>query len=214
MGKEGEGASKRPLSPDDTSRDSGEPKKLKSKFAVMIYFDVSDFANVSPVKATSWIKSLIGSDCIVSPFKAKKAVKVVTHQKGAEALMKQQKFENIKVKVERFAEEVFTRGIIHGVDLDITDDELVQGLSCPDVSNSKFRVSEVFRFRGVAGRSKSVVLKFPGSELPEVVVYGWTRFRVSLFIPRPLRCFYCQRFGHTFQVCRSVKRCGKNHSYE
>ena len=219
MGKDGEGASKRPLSPEsEANRESTDPKKLKSKdFAVLINFDVAEFKDLNPVRVTNWIKNLVGEDCEVSPFKVKKAVKVVTNQKGVEVLMKQQKFDKIKIRVERFAQEVFVKGIIHGVELDITDDELLQGLHCPDASASKFRVSEVFRFKGVAGRSKSVVLKFPGSELPEVMVYGWTRFRVSLFIPRPLRCFRCQRFGHSSQVCRSVQRCstcGGNHSYE
>ena len=48
-------------------------------------------------------------------------------------------------------------------------------------------------------------------------MYGWQRFRVNLFIPRPTRCFKCQRFGHIQENCRAKIRCstcGGSHGYE
>ena len=33
--------------------------------------------------------------------------------------------------------------------------------------------------------------------------------RVEAFIPNPLRCFRCQKFGHNQKICRGIQRCGK-----
>ena len=34
-------------------------------------------------------------------------------------------------------------------------------------------------------------------------------FQVRPYIPPPLRCFQCQKFGHVAAICRGKKRCGK-----
>ena len=40
-------------------------------------------------------------------------------------------------------------------------------------------------------------------ELPKYVNSDFTRYKVSLFIPSPLRCAKCQRYGHKAGQCRS-----------
>ena len=40
-------------------------------------------------------------------------------------------------------------------------------------------------------------------ELPSYVTYGWKRFKVSTYIPEPVRCYRCQQFGHKAQFCRA-----------
>lgn len=34
-------------------------------------------------------------------------------------------------------------------------------------------------------------------------------FQVRSYIPPPLRCFKCHRFGHVAAICRGKRRCGK-----
>ena len=46
------------------------------------------------------------------------------------------------------------------------------------------------------------ILTFNSCNLPEHVNLGWTRCSVRLYIPRPRRCFKCQRFGHGTNTCR------------
>ena len=40
-------------------------------------------------------------------------------------------------------------------------------------------------------------LTFCTSSLPEVIDVGYLKVKVTPFVPSPLRCFNCQRFGHT-----------------
>ena len=54
------------------------------------------------------------------------------------------------------------------------------------------------------------ILTFGTTRLPERINIGWTSCPVRIYIPRPRRCFKCQRFGHGANTCRSVINiCGK-----
>ena len=47
------------------------------------------------------------------------------------------------------------------------------------------------------------ILTFNTTQLPTSVTVGWTKCPVRLYIPKPRRCFKCQRFGHSSTNCRS-----------
>jgi len=45
--------------------------------------------------------------------------------------------------------------------------------------------------------------------VPESIKVGYLNFKVHQFIPQPLRCYKCQRFGHTATSCHGKERCVK-----
>ena len=45
--------------------------------------------------------------------------------------------------------------------------------------------------------------------IPEKIKVGYTMERVEQFIPNPLRCYKCQRYGHHEDNCRGKEGCGK-----
>ena len=55
-------------------------------------------------------------------------------------------------------------------------------------------------------------LTFSLHQLPEKVKVGWYYTPVKLFIPSPMRCFKCHKFGHGIQQCKAEQqlcaRCG------
>ena len=62
---------------------------------------------------------------------------------------------------------------------------------------------------GIATPSKTVLLHFNLDALPEYVYLGYLRFKVQLFVPKPLRCFHCNRFGHIAAHCKAKAKCAK-----
>ena len=54
-----------------------------------------------------------------------------------------------------------------------------------------------------------LVLTFNSTSLPDTLVIGWLRKDVRVFVPNPLRCYKCQRFGHGSSTCRQTARCQK-----
>ena len=50
-------------------------------------------------------------------------------------------------------------------------------------------------------------LTFIRPDMPKEIKVGYLKVKVSLFVPNPLRCFNCNKFGHTSQRCRTTAKC-------
>ena len=78
-------------------------------------------------------------------------------------------------------------------------------------------VSDVYRVHirkdGIRERTDTLFLTFVTPKLPPKIKVGLEIVDVSLFIPSPLRCFKCQRFGHSAKICKSATtvchKCGE-----
>lgn len=105
-----------------------------------------------------------------------------------------------------------SKGIIFGIDEGITDEELIEETGA----------EQVYRLLRKEGQSKikttTVVLTFKETILPEYTYIGCMRRKVKQFIPRPIRCFRCQQYGHKTTDCKANKEkcagCGGEHTYE
>ncbi len=79
-------------------------------------------------------------------------------------------------------------------------------------------VTEVYRTRRKENGKEipipTLILTFNLSFLPEKISCGYYNLGVRQYVPNPLRCFKCQRFGHTQQRCMVVSpacaKCGKS----
>ncbi|GBN69634.1 hypothetical protein AVEN_121256-1 [Araneus ventricosus] len=57
--------------------------------------------------------------------------------------------------------------------------------------------------------TQHVILTFSTPELPKAIRAGYLHCSVRAYIPNPLRCFKCQRFGHSQPACRGTLRCAE-----
>ena len=63
--------------------------------------------------------------------------------------------------------------------------------------------------------TNTLFLTFNRPDVPKEIVVGYLKVKVELFVPNPLRCFNCNKFGHTSQRCRTTakcQRCGKDNT--
>jgi hypothetical protein len=98
------------------------------------------------------------------------------------------------------------RGVISTDALDGLSDEAVQSFLADQSVSRSFRLiskrdDEPFPLR-------TIFLTFEVPDLPSHVCLGYERVRVRVYIPNPMRCFRCQKFGHTQQRCTSDIVCG------
>ncbi|GFV55556.1 uncharacterized protein TNCV_2573961 [Trichonephila clavipes] len=49
----------------------------------------------------------------------------------------------------------------------------------------------------------------PGPKLPTTIKAGYLNCKIRLYIPNPLRCFKCQRFGHSQTSCCGQLTCSR-----
>ena len=80
--------------------------------------------------------------------------------------------------------------------------------------------SEVKRLKairnGIKTDSLSVLIIFDEERLLEQIFIGYMCYGMRLYVPPPLRCFTCQRFGHVAAVCKGKQKCGRcggDHEY-
>ena len=48
---------------------------------------------------------------------------------------------------------------------------------------------------------------FNNPDLPKEITVGYLKVKVALFVPNPMRCFNCNKFGHTSQRCKVAAKC-------
>jgi len=98
------------------------------------------------------------------------------------------------------------RGVIYNVPLGIPTDDILACLAGQGVQSVRR-----FRYKGKDSsemtESKSVFLQFTTADLPSEVKLGYMLLHVKQYIPRPLRCFKCNRYGHVANHCRGKLRC-------
>ena len=57
--------------------------------------------------------------------------------------------------------------------------------------------------------TKHIILTFASTRLPRSLKAGYLECPIRAYIPNPLRCFNCQRFGHSKTSCRGKTTCAR-----
>ena len=92
------------------------------------------------------------------------------------------------------------KGIIFGVDTLIDDVDICEAAGAQTAK----RITKKTGGRVIV--TTQVILSYE-HELPSHVFLGWSRHRVDAYIPDPLRCYHCQRYGHKAIHCNGKERC-------
>ena len=92
------------------------------------------------------------------------------------------------------------KGVIRCPDMkDCTDDKILEGLKAKGL----IKLDRISIFRdGQRKPTGTFLLTFQNQTLPKYIRVGYYRVAVSQYIPNPVRCYKCQKFGHTKFNCR------------
>ena len=55
--------------------------------------------------------------------------------------------------------------------------------------------------------TNTLFLTFSTPDLPKEITVGYLKVKVALFVPSPMRCFNCNKFGHTSQRRKFAAKC-------
>ncbi|GBM80528.1 hypothetical protein AVEN_94571-1 [Araneus ventricosus] len=90
--------------------------------------------------------------------------------------------------------------------LNIPTEEILKELQGQGVSH----VGSISIWRdGQLQNTKHLILTFDSVKLPEHIKAGYMSLSVRAYIPNTLRCFKCQRLGHSKTSCRGTLTCAR-----
>ncbi|GFT55182.1 putative RNA-directed DNA polymerase from transposon X-element [Trichonephila clavipes] len=129
----------------------------------------------------------------------------VSSSNQATALIKLQKLAHLDLTVAPHTNLNFSRGVISPADfLNVSTEEIKENMKAQKVCDVR-RIT--IRRDGQVLNTKHLILTFSTPDLPQTVKMAYIRCPVRPYIPNPLRCFQCQRYGHSKNVCRGQPTC-------
>lgn len=154
------------------------------------------------------ISAICGSCDVDIEALANGSLVLKTHSRAhTKALLKTTTFCDKQVTVSLHQSRNSCKGTIFAPELrHMTEDEILADLRGDGVTH----IRRLTTFRDGQRRDTSLlVLTFDTTSLPEKINIGWLRKDVRVFVPNPLRCYKCQRFGHGSSSCPHSARCSK-----
>ncbi|GFX15964.1 uncharacterized protein TNCV_522711 [Trichonephila clavipes] len=99
-----------------------------------------------------------------------------------------------------------SRGVISEADLLCASEaEILEGLSDQKVNQGRrINIKD-----SSPSPTKHLILTFNCPKLPSTIKAGYLNCKIRPYIPNPLRCFKCQRFGHSQTSCRGQLTCSR-----
>ena len=98
-----------------------------------------------------------------------------------------------------------SKGVVRNWELARTDpDEIKENIpSIIDVQRI------VVKRNNVEVKTNTLILTFNSPKIPECLKVCYLNIPVSQFVPNPLRCYKCQKFGHVTSKCKHSETCAR-----
>nr|XP_015914952.2 uncharacterized protein LOC107445127 [Parasteatoda tepidariorum] len=167
----------------------------------------TSFTNVSPILIHKALLSVLGEVTSVKKLRSGDLLVQVSSDKLATVLTTCTKMCSFDVAITPHKSLNTCRGVISETDfINDTEEMIVEEFENQHVS-SVLRIK--IRRDGKLIPTKHLILTFNLPKLPSSVKLAWHNCPVRPYVPNPLRCFNCQRFGHSKASCRGKATCAR-----
>ncbi|XP_018576628.1 uncharacterized protein LOC108915146 [Anoplophora glabripennis] len=187
------------ITPTDTSRETGNPPRF-----LIVKRIEGDFARVNPFTIEKNLYGVIGNAKNISKIREGLLVETVSAAQSR-CLLKAKKIGEFAVEVVPHNNLNTSRGVIYCQDLlNCSIDEILEGLK--DQGVLAVRRIKIKRDGNLID-SPNHIITFNNPVLPKRIKVAFYSLPVRLYVPPPMRCFKCQKFGHTSLRCQEEQIC-------
>lgn len=189
---------------------TSETAETTPRFLVVKRTDGEDFSKVSPFVISKSLYGLLGKVSNVKKIKEGLLVETVSNNQ-AKRLLNVERLSTFPVEITPHRSLNTCKGVIYNRDLlNCTCEEIAEELRPQGVTHvSRMKT----RRNGQIVETPSHILTFNTPKLPNIVYAAFYFLKVRAYVPPPLRCFQCQKYGHTSSKCSNTEPpicvCGK-----
>lgn len=202
-----------------SSGESGSEQEVRSvnldELKVILKFkEDGGIQKVSPIVLTKELRRVVGEIKIAKVLNNGDLMIVCNSEEQRKKMLKIKvmcKQEVVSSKI--VGQRQWVSGVISGVPLGVSMEELKSNINGGKIVGAR---RLLMNREGNRMESLSVEIRFDGAILPDKVKLGFISYSVRPFVPPPLRCYNCQKYGHVAMVCKAKKRCarcGGEHDY-
>ena len=207
-------SSKRTCSSLDTDSDSDNVDSAFPHFIVLESLEEKPLSKVNPFVVEKVISGVVKPVSVKKLYNGTLLVEV-EKRTYAENLLGMKFFHNLKIKAYAHPSLNISKGVVRSSELSLcTVDELKSYLKNQKVTDVK-RIS--IKKDNQTIETNTYILTFNKPQIPKEIKVGYSVIKVNPYIPNPLRCYNCQKFGHHEQkctrqaVCRRCAESGSDH---
>nr|XP_042913060.1 uncharacterized protein LOC122273069 [Parasteatoda tepidariorum] len=187
----------------------------KSRFLILSSPE-KKLSTMSPFIVQKFLESQIGNPKNVRQMPSGDLLVETVSNKQTMSLLKSNKIDNIPIIVTPHNSLNISKGVITVKSLqELSVTDIVQGLSNQDVIDA--RHITIKKGNDII-TTQHLILTFNSATLPTDIKVGYINCKVRPYIPNPLRCFKCQKFGHSTNNCRGKETCLRcsqpNHTFK
>ncbi|KFM73191.1 putative RNA-directed DNA polymerase from transposon X-element, partial [Stegodyphus mimosarum] len=162
----------------------------------------SEFHKMSPFLVQKYIKAFAEEPKSIKRLRSGDLLMETVSANQSKTLLTMSKMGQATVTVSAHKTLNSSRSVISEVDLlTVSNEKFIEELAEQNVCNAR-RIK--IKRDGQLIDTKHVVLTFNTPQLPNHIKAGYLHCPVRPYVPNPMRCFQCQWFGHSKDVCRGT----------
>ena len=191
-----------------TSTNDTSPQHFPRFILVESKEENRQITSLSPFLIQKIIQSIAGEpENIKKLHRSNQLLIEVSKKAHAENLLRAQTFHDLKVRVYPHTSLNSSKGVIRCPELrNCGEEEILEGTRSQGVTGVKrFKIKR----NGELKDTNTFVFTFNTPVLPKTVKVAYFRVNVEVYVPNPLRCHNCQKYGHHEDRCSKDPICSK-----
>ena len=195
----------------DSSDSDAEVRRMADSWPAWLVVEAADterpLSELSPFAISKGFQGIAGKLKSIKRLRNGSFLVETTSRHQSDQLLKASVLVDRPIKVSPHRALNSTKGVIKCPELKgVSELEIKQELKSQGVVEVR---RALFRKGSETLPTNTLFLTFCTPTLPQSIKVGYLNVRVSLYVPSPMRCFKCQKFGHVKDRCPGQATCGQ-----